>query len=71
MLHVAVDITCSALAQGLRIILAPYAVTTLASNAATLFPSPRVPSLGKRASANYKRRIVFPASAIFNQLDAQ
>ena len=35
----------------------------LASNAVALFPSPRVPSLGKQASADYKRRIVFHASA--------
>ena len=35
----------------------------LASNAATWFPSPQVPSLRKRASADYKRHIVFHASA--------
>ena len=36
---------------------------SLASNAAALFPSPWVPSLGKKGSADYKRRIVFHTSA--------
>ena len=44
------------------------AKTHVASNAAAIFPSSRVPSLGKRASADYKRRIVFHASVMFNQL---